>query len=85
MTYDTKIKSFQGKEPAFYAERRLNDRCEEIVDAVKDLEGVELEIREYYLCVSGETMPHRETLKSLKFRWDRFNKLWYKAMTFTSL
>jgi len=85
MTYDAKIKIIQGKEPKFYAERRLANRSAYIVDAVKDLEGVQLEIRDYYLCILGETKPHKDILKSLNFKWDRFNKMWYKAMTFTSL
>jgi len=81
--YEPKIKIIRGREPQFYAERRLANKSTRLVDAVKDLKGVRLEIHRYCLYVMGHTYPHRKKLLDLKFKWDYRKKRWYKAMTFT--
>jgi len=82
--YEPKIRIISGREPQFYAERRLANKSTRLVDAVKNLKGVRLEIRRYCLYVTGSTYPHKEKLLKLKFKWDWKKKRWYKAMTFTS-
>ena len=82
MNYDPKIKVMCGKSKRFYANHRLAQHSTHLVDAVKDLEGVELEIRKYCLYVLGDTFPHKEKLLNLKFKWDWKKKRWYKSMTF---
>lgn len=83
MNYDPKIKVLRGKSRKFYAEHRLAHKSSRLVDAVKNLKGVELEIRKYCLYVLGNTFPHKRKLLKLKFKWDWKKKQWYKAMTFT--
>ena len=61
--YDEKIRNFKSPDPDFYAIRRLAQKSQRLVDAVKDLEGVRLELRGYALCVFGKTHQHKEALK----------------------
>jgi hypothetical protein len=84
MAYDVKIKNFQGLDPNFYAQRRLCNRSTRLVDAVKNLDGTWLEMHHYQLSVMGDHKPHKDLLKSLKFKWDYRNKRWYKSVTFTT-
>jgi len=81
--YDPKIKSFKGQDPYFYAERRLAQKSARLVDALKDLNGVQLEIVRYCLYVSGNTFPHKDALLDLGFKWDYKKRKWYHSMTFT--
>jgi len=83
MNYDPKIEKICGKAPSFYTKHRLAQHSTRLVDAVKDLEGVYLEIHKYCLYVLGDTFPHKEKLLNLKFKWDWRKKRWYKSMTFT--
>ena len=85
MNYDPKIKKICGKPKMFYAERRLAQHSTRLVDAVKNLKGVRLEIHGYCLLLTGNTYLHKEKLLNLKFKWDWRKKRWYKSMTFTQV
>ena len=80
--YDEKITKFQGMDADFYKERRLNPKSEGLVETVKDLEDVCLELHMRRLCVYGKTYPYKKLFKSLGFKWDRTQRYWYKHMTF---
>lgn len=48
-----------------------------IIDVLIHLDGLNIEICGSWLWLTGNTMPHRETLKGLKFRWSKSKKAWY--------
>ena len=77
-----KIRKFRWNDPSFYAERCFNPKSESIVDAVKDLPGVWLELRGRRLCVRGKTYQYKDLLMELNFKWDYEQKYWYHRMTF---
>ena len=83
MYNDTKITKFSSSDPYFYAERRLNQKSTQLVNEVKNLEGVRLELRGRRLCVIGRpTYHHREKLKSLGFKWEYDCRYWYRRLYF---
>ena len=47
------------------------------VEEIAALEGLNIEICGTWLWVTGETREHKETLKSLGFKWARKKKSWY--------
>lgn len=47
------------------------------IDAISDLEGLEIEICGSWVWVSGNTKPHKDALKSAGFRWASKKKQWY--------
>ena len=48
-----------------------------IINVLISLQGVEVEICGKWIWVSGDTKPHRETLKQLKFKWAHKKQAWY--------
>lgn len=48
-----------------------------IINVLIGLQGVEVEICGKWIWVSGDTKPHRETLKQLKFKWAHKKQAWY--------
>ncbi|MBQ9674224.1 MAG: DnaJ domain-containing protein [Ruminococcus sp.] len=48
-----------------------------IINVLITLVGVEVEICGKWIWVSGDTKPHRETLKQLKFKWAHKKQAWY--------
>lgn len=42
------------------------------------MEGIHIEVIGSFVWISGDTKPHRDELKSLKFRWHRTKAMWYK-------
>ena len=48
-----------------------------VINRLISLEGVQVEICGSWLWVSGNTYPHRETLKHLKFRFSKSKTAWY--------
>lgn len=49
----------------------------EIINRLINLKGIEIEICGTWLWITGDTKPHRETLKELRFRWSNKKKAWY--------
>lgn len=49
----------------------------EIIDRLIVLEGIKIEICGSWLWISGDTFPHKATLKECGFRWAHSKKAWY--------
>ena len=49
----------------------------EIIEELLKLDGVEVEICGSWIWCSGDTRPHCDTLKRLRFRWSRLKSAWY--------
>lgn len=49
----------------------------DIINILIKLDGLEIEICNTWLWLSGNTYIHRETLKELKFKWSKSKKKWY--------
>ena len=49
----------------------------EIINALIHLSGLKIEICGSWIWVTGDTRPHKEELKRLKFRWSQSKKAWY--------
>ena len=57
----------------------VTEHFEDIIAALINLEGLDIEICGSFVWVSGDTYPHKETLKGLGFKWARSKKKWYLA------
>lgn len=49
----------------------------DIISQLAGLDGLIIELVGTWLWVSGETFPHKDVLKSLKFRWSSKKRAWY--------
>jgi curved DNA-binding protein CbpA len=49
----------------------------EIINILIRFEGLHIEICGTWLWISGDTKPHRDDLKKLRFRWSQSKKAWY--------
>ena len=49
----------------------------EIIDVLIRFSGLKIEICGSWLWISGDTKPHKDELKRLKFRWSKSKKAWY--------
>ena len=49
----------------------------EIINSLIRFDGLHIEICGTWLWVSGDTKPHRDELKRLKFRWSNSKMAWY--------
>lgn len=54
-----------------------NDVNENIIQQVKAMEGVVMEVCGTFLWLSGETYEHRKEIKSLGFRWAAGKQMWF--------
>ena len=54
-----------------------NSAFSDIIASLAGLDGLIIELVGSWLWVSGETFPHKDVLKSLKFRWSSKKKAWY--------
>lgn len=67
-----------------YLSKELKESAEntamyiDIINALIDIEGLTIEIVGTWIWVSGDTKPHKELLKELKFRWNKTRELWQK-------
>ena len=52
-----------------------------LINKLITLYGIHIEVIGSFVWVSGETKPHKETLKELGFRYHTTKKVWYKAPT----
>ena len=48
-----------------------------IIEAIINLEGIEIEICGNWIWVGGDTRTHKALLKELSFKWAPKKKLWY--------
>ena len=54
----------------------LSDELQSVVTTLLPL-AVDIELCGEWLWISGDTRPHRDTLKELKCRWSARKKRWY--------
>ena len=62
--------------------KETTEAPEEFTDLIQELlkmNGIRIEVIGCFIWVSGETRPHKETLKSLSFQWHRKKQCWYKS------
>jgi len=57
----------------------LPEEFMEIIDRLIRMEGITIEIIGRFVWVSGDTKPHKEALKEMKFRWHSKKFWWYLA------
>lgn len=58
-------------------EKEYEEKLPEIINSLIHLEGLEIEIVYLWVWVSGNTQPHKETLKELGLKWAYKKKKWY--------
>ena len=49
----------------------------DIISSLIHLEGIAIEVCGSWLWVTGDTKPHKDVLKELKFRWSYNKQAWY--------
>lgn len=57
----------------------VTERFIDIINVLINLDGLDIEICGSFVWVSGDTYPHKETLKGLGFKWARSKKKWFLA------
>lgn len=50
-----------------------------IINELLKMDGVNFEVIGCFIWVSGNTKPHKETLKNMGFKWHRTKACWYLA------
>lgn len=50
-----------------------------LITELLKLDGIEIEIIGCFVWVFGNTKPHKEWLKELKFKWHSKKRCWYKS------
>jgi len=61
-------------------DRQTSEMAEDyrnIIEAIINLEGIEIEICGNWIWVGGDTRTHKALLKELSFKWAPKKKLWY--------
>lgn len=48
-----------------------------IINKLINLVGIDIEICGSWLWITGDTKPHKELLKTLKFKWSKSKSAWY--------
>lgn len=48
-----------------------------IIETLINLEGIEIEICGTWVWITGDTKPHKETLKGIGFKWASKKHAWY--------
>lgn len=62
--------------------KRTTEKPSDFIDLINILlkmDGIHIEVIGCFVWVSGNTKPHKDGLKALKFRWHTSKKCWYKA------
>lgn len=72
----------EGKEKGYTTEQVdaeiLNaEEYKEALNAVINLEGIEIELCGSWIWITGNTYPHKSIFKSAKFQWAPVKKQWY--------
>lgn len=61
-------------------DRQTSEMAEDyrnIIEAIITLEGIEIEICGNWIWVSGNTKEHKDTFKSLNFKWAKKKMMWF--------
>lgn len=77
-----KIKdTHKNKDGEVYTRENTETAAEfkDIIDKLIKMEGLEIEIIGCFIWVSGDTKPHKDSLKAMGFRWRSKKKMWYKS------
>lgn len=53
------------------------DEFKNIINALINLDGINIELCGSWLWITGNTREHKEVLKSLHFRWSKSKLAWY--------
>ena len=53
------------------------DQFKSLIDELMKMDDITIEIIGCFVWVTGETKPHKEQLKALKFRWHNKKVAWY--------
>ena len=59
------------------ADNQYGDALNDALNAVVGLEGIEIEICGSWVWLSGNTYPHKATIKAAGFKWASKKKRWY--------
>lgn len=62
--------------------KKTNEKPFEFINIINNLmkmNGITIEVIGSFIWVSGDTKPHKEGLREMKFRWHSKKKCWYKA------
>ena len=51
----------------------------DLINELVRLNNIQIEIIGSFIWISGDTKPHKETLKSLGFKWHSKKKNWYRS------
>ncbi len=69
------------------SEKKANSEKEEanlfkdIINELNKFDDIDIEICGWFLWISGNTKPIKETIKNLGFRWARKKQMWYHKPT----
>lgn len=71
----------QTKDGETYTAKQSNtetaDQFKDLINKLMKMENIEIEIIGCFVWVTGDTKPHREKLKALKFQWHSKKTAWY--------
>jgi len=62
---------------AYKASSETSDNFKDLIDQLMKMEDIVIEIIGCFVWVTGDTKPHKEKLKALKFHWHSKKKAWY--------
>ena len=48
-----------------------------IIDSLINIDGINIEICGSWIWITGNTLPHKDKLKELKFKWSKSKNAWY--------
>ena len=71
-------KTKEGKTYRKATNEKPNDFID-LINVLLKMDGIHIEVIGCFVWVSGNTKPHKDGLKALKFRWHTEKKCWYKA------
>ena len=83
--YDTlfpKLKNVhQNKDGETYTKESTEtaDQFKDLITELMRMDNITIEVIGCFVWVSGETKPHKEKLKELRFKWHSIKKCWYLA------
>jgi hypothetical protein len=69
----------EGKKTAadYHDLDEVAEQLRQVIEALLNLEGVEVELCGLWVWASGDTRPHKEQLKALGLRWSPDKVAWY--------
>lgn len=74
------LRSYNGSgHTASFTGEDLGEILNEVINSIKGLAGIEIEICGTWIWVGGNTYPHKEVLKQNRFRFSGKKRMWYFA------